>query len=286
MAKIVGVHGISQEYRGSHVIKSEWLPSLKDGLNLAGVELASDDEFQCAFYGDLFRGKPKGIGSDGIPNYGVNDVKMEWEKELLAQWWAEVAAVEPEIKGPSEIAPKKSIGMSSVQMALRALSRSRYFGKAGEKIVIYFLKQVGGYIHNPDVRGKVRERVVASIDTDTRVLIGHSLGSIVCYELLCAHPEWNIDVFVSLGSPLGIQTLIYDRLEPLPQNKQGQWPGSIKRWVNIADKNDVVALEKSLEPLFKGSIEDYLVDNGGDFHNASHYLTAVETGEAIKLGLS
>ncbi|ARI80009.1 MULTISPECIES: hypothetical protein [Microcystis] len=79
MATIVGVHGIAQEFRGSHTISAEWLPSLKDGLKLAGTELKSDTDFRCAFYGDIFRGKSKAIG---IPNYDVNDVDSDWEKEL------------------------------------------------------------------------------------------------------------------------------------------------------------------------------------------------------------
>ena len=37
MSKIVGVHGINQEYRGENTIYKDWFPALKDGLNRAGV---------------------------------------------------------------------------------------------------------------------------------------------------------------------------------------------------------------------------------------------------------
>jgi hypothetical protein len=59
----------------------------------------------------------------------------------------------------------------------------------------------------------------------------------------------------------------------------------VKRWVNIADNGDVVALTKQLNPLFEGTIEDKLVYNGTKAHDARRYLTAVETGEAILAGL-
>jgi hypothetical protein len=59
----------------------------------------------------------------------------------------------------------------------------------------------------------------------------------------------------------------------------------VKRWVNIADNGDVVALTKQLNPLFEGTIEDKLVYNGTEAHDARRYLTAVETGEAILAGL-
>src|SRR5207249_10502663 len=62
------------------------------------------------------------------------------------------------------------------------------------------------------------------ISPATRVVIGHSLGSIVAYEALCKHPEWQIDTFVTLGSPLGIQRLVFDALVPRPEGGHGAWP--------------------------------------------------------------
>ena len=283
MAKIVAVHGISQEFRGSHTIYAEWLPALKDGLERVGATIESDDEFRCAFYGDLFRGRSKSVM--GIPNYDASDIDSDWEKELLQQWWEEAAKVEDDIQGPADLSKTKAATPRSIQKALNALSGSQFFGRVAEKIVIFFLKQVGGYLHNQELRQQIRSRVVEAIDQETRVLVGHSLGSVVCYEALCQHPEWSVEVLVTLGSPLGIQPLIFDRLEPSPISNIGSWPGSVKRWINIADAGDIVALEKELNPLFDGLVEDKLVYNGSDAHNASHYFTASETGEAIKLGL-
>lgn len=282
MAKIVGVHGINQEFRGSNTIHAQWLPALKDGLERVGAKLESDDDFRCAFYGDLFRGRSKAVG---IPNYDASDIDSDWEEELLLQWWEEAAKVEDGIKGPNDSLREKATP-KIVQKALIALSDSQFFGNIAEKIVIFYLKQVGGYLHDRDLRNQIRERVVQALDSDTRVLVGHSLGSIVAYETLCQHPEWPVKVFVTLGSPLGIKRLIFDRLEPTPQNNLGRWPGSVEKWINIADGGDVVALEKELNPLFDGSIEDKLVYNGATAHDASNYLTAAETGAAIKLGLS
>ncbi|AOY83726.1 hypothetical protein BJP36_31225 [Moorena producens JHB] len=282
MAKIVGVHGINQEFRGSNTIYDQWLPALKDGLERVGAKLDSDNEFRCAFYGDLFRGRSK--SAMGIPNYDASDIDSDWEKELLLEWWEEAAKVEDDITGPADLSREKATPRR-VQKALNALSGSRFFGDVAEKIVIYFLKQVGGYLHNPELRQQIRDRIVEAIDHDTRVLVGHSLGSVVCYEALCQHPEWSVEVFVTLGSPLGIKGLIFDRLEPSPVSNLGSWPGSVKKWINIADAGDIVALEKELNPLFNGLVEDKLIYNRSDPHNASNYFTASETGEAIKLGL-
>ena len=50
MARVVGVHGIAQELKGSAVLHDEWWPSLKDGVSAAGVDLVEED-LVCAFYG-------------------------------------------------------------------------------------------------------------------------------------------------------------------------------------------------------------------------------------------
>ena len=284
MAKIIGVHGINQEYSGRHTMRDEWLPQLKDGLERVGYALESDSDFDCAFYGDIFRADTKAIS---IPDYNEYDIETEWERSLLLEWWTAVSNADSDIAGPGAASQDKGIVLDGIQAALRALSYSDYFGGVAEKVVIHFLKQVGGYLHDPALKRQIRDRVIEQISADTRVLIGHSLGSIVGYEVLCEHPEWPIEVFVTLGSPLGIQTLIFDRLDPLPRNGVGHWPGRVKHWVNIADKDDIVALEKELNPLFQGTVIDRPINNGIAFfaHSGGRYLTAKQTGEAIKLGL-
>ena len=152
MAKIVGVHGIAQEFRGSHTISAEWLPSLKDGLKLAGTELESDTDFRCAFYGDIFRGKSKAIG---IPNYDVNDVDCDWEKELLQSWWQETERVENNHPNVDSIPGEKSTP-KIIQRALSGLSESRFFGGIAEKLVIFYLKQVGSYLHDQKLKQQIQ----------------------------------------------------------------------------------------------------------------------------------
>ena len=282
MAKIVAVHGINQQYRGSHTIYSEWYPAVRDGLERADFVLDSEDKFRCAFYGDLFRSSSKSKGDD-IPDYDSDDIDSDWEEEFLLQLGQEAIALE---KAATESDSKKKKGaIIGIQKALNAVSGSPFFGDVAEKIVINFVKQVKKYLHNHEIREKIKNRVLAEITDDTRVLIGHSLGSIVCYEVLCQNPDLPIKMFVSLGSPLGIKKIVFDRLEPSPKNRIGSRPEGIEKWVNIADAKDIVALEKKLNPFFDGIVEDKLIENGANAHNASRYLTTVEVGQAIKFSL-
>ena len=90
---------------------------------------------------------------------------------------------------------------------------------------------------------------------------------------------------MTLGSPLGIRNLIFNLLEPAPQTGIGAWPGSVQRWINIADGGDVVALVKDLRPSFGVNVENHLIYNGATAHDILPYLTAKETGGAIATGL-
>ncbi|MGV2389307.1 MAG UNVERIFIED_CONTAM: hypothetical protein LVR29_16810 [Microcystis novacekii LVE1205-3] len=62
---------------------------------------------------------------------------------------------------------------------MSGLSESRFFGGIAEKLVISYLKQVGSYLHNRELKQQIQERVIECIGEDTRVLVAHSLGSIV-----------------------------------------------------------------------------------------------------------
>lgn len=280
MAKIVGVHGVGHQFKGENTLRAEWLPALKDGLARAGHQLAFDEDFVCSFYGDLFR--PSGKGAMDPP-YDASDIDDEWERELLELWWREAARVDSAVSGP-DVRTKVSI-TSIVQCALDALSHSRFFAGLAERALIYDLKQVRRYLRDPEVRHEAGARVQRSIGPDTRVLVGHSLGSIVAYEALCAHPTWPVNVFVTLGSPLGICNLIFEALNPTPRNDLGVWPPGIRHWVNIADSGDVVALVKKLAPRFGSQVKDFLVDNGTKAHDATRYLTTRELGDAVAIGL-
>jgi hypothetical protein len=116
------------------------------------------------------------------------------------------------------------------------------------------------------------------------------LGSIVAYEFMTRFAPPQVELLITLGSPLGIPNLVFDRLTPAPVDGVGAWPGAASRWVNVADKNDVVALRKKLAPLFAATnveavVEDHLVDNGKDPHGIGPHLNALPTGQALGAAL-
>lgn len=275
MSKIVAVHGIAQQYKGPDMLHQEWFAPLCDGITLAGGTRPASEDLICVFYANLFRAKELRPIEQIFDASAITD---PYEIDLLMAWYEEVADA-----GPDRLI--KDSTPQFIQRALETLSHSKFFAGLAEKAFVFNLKQVCAYFNEDAVRLSASQQVDDAISNDTRVLIGHSLGSIVAYEYLCANPLCPVMTLITLGSPLGIRNVIFDRLWPPPVNGHGEWPGSVKHWVNIADNGDVVALVKDLRPQFGPNVRNFLVDNGAEAHNANSYLTAPETGRAIISGL-
>jgi hypothetical protein len=286
---VVCVHGVGQQYKGADVLAAEWVPALRDGLRLAGADEVARSldtgNVGFAFYGDLFR--PSGHRLDvGDPWLTAGDV-TDFEAELLAEWWQGAADTDPGVISPRGRTLARVPG--SPQAALRALSGSVFFAGVAERALIGDLRQVRLYLNDAEIRRMVQERIAAVVGAGARVLVGHSLGAVAAYEALCAHPEWPVRALLTLGAPLGIRNLIFDRLRPPPTMSEGgllgQWPGAATAWTNVADAADPVALVKDLRPQFGRQVKSLTVSNGARAHAVSPYLTARETGAAIAAAL-
>src|SRR5580765_8505001 len=206
MARIVAVHGVGQQFKGDAIIHREWWPALIGGLHLAGCDLADERELVCPFYGHLFRRAGTLAGSD---NWQIKDVETQ-EAELLQMFWSAAAEAEPTaVPSPADYATEASLGRTPqlLQRALNALSKSSFWTDVSQGLLIGDLKQVVHYLNDADLREHALKIILDRITPDTKVVIGHSLGSVVAYEALCRKPE-NVSAFISLGSPLGIRNLI------------------------------------------------------------------------------
>ncbi|MDX8141691.1 hypothetical protein SK854_06190 [Lentzea sp. BCCO 10_0061] len=285
------MHGVGQEFRGPETMHQLAGPAVRDGVRLAGGPRLQEDDIDCAFFGDLFFAP--GSRSWDLPPWDEYDVDGELELELLEAWWARAAELDDAVWGPDRPGGRGVVGyvasrallVQRVRAALDALSASRFFAGTSDRLLIFALKQVRRYMTEPQLRLDVQARVAQEVREDTRVIVGHSLGSVVAYEALCAHPEWPVTEFVTLGSPLGLRSVIFDRLEPPPVDMVGSWPGGIERWTNVADPGDVVALVNTLASRFGPRVTDVPITNGVQMHDLRRYLTAHATGAAIAAGL-
>jgi hypothetical protein len=280
--KVVGIHGIWNPVDGAEITR-DWFPNLQYGLQQAGFPAISKNEFVVAAYADLFE-------SNNVRSSG-NDLSLEelnepWTEEFLLRLWREAALQDRKVQSPDLEGRGRKADL--IQEGIRQMMKYPVIQVPGEKISFFtFLSQVRRYLFDKDLKAQIQERVVSQITEETRVIIGHSLGSIVAYECLCKHPSWKIHTLVTVGSPLGITPSVFKQLIPTPQAEKGDYPPVVK-WINVADERDIVALEKKLSSRF-GEVEDYSVKHSDkalfSAHDVRCYLKAIETGRAIGLGL-
>lgn len=309
MARVILIHGIAQEQSGAAQQEQLWLPSLADGLRAAGHPTLADQiwpdhnprqiDIRMAYYGNLFI-DPNAQGADTDLD-DLTPEQLDIAAELAEVWLGQ--AVERPDHPDHDTAtleagmlnhPGQTMGAKEefARAALQATGKLRWFAVGGmafaERFVNKSLRQVTLYLTDPDLRQKIQDRVLPHLDDTTQIIIGHSLGSVIAYEIAANHLTQTLPLLLTLGSPLGLRSIVYDRTQPQPPT----FPGNVNTWVNISDRNDLIAADPDLTPLFPGATptqiqrSEWIIDNGNKPHDATHYLGKRQVGQSIAEALS
>lgn len=135
-------------------------------------------------------------------------------------------------------------GDLSSRLPLARLIRSNLFG----------LDQVGRYLDDPERRSAVAHRVLPSLlqAPAPRVVIGHSLGSVVALDLL-ADPRVEMDLLITVGSPLGHEAVHGEVpiADAFPYDRVGGW-------LNVVHLLDPVPLGRGLHPRFPAAHDAFV----------------------------
>ncbi|MDA5280936.1 hypothetical protein ACWGHM_32970 [Streptomyces sp. NPDC054904] len=281
MSRVVMCHGIGYQYKHRETELTAWYEALRLGMTDTAVAVPPADQVSAVYYGNCYRSLgTKGADTDEdefalVPPLREGDVRDPLEHVLLE-------AIAAGLDAPAVT------GRGMAQAALRRLESSPVLGLPPARVVIWLVRQVRRYLDEQDtVRGCAQERFARVVTPETRVVVAHSLGSVVAYEALCAaRPGWNVDTLITVGSPLGIRA-VRERLAPAPGPDGGPpWP-NVARWINVAADEDPVALVKGLGPVFGDRVEDRLVVNAGPSrfvlggHSLLRYLTTGEVAEGV-----
>jgi hypothetical protein len=281
---VVGVHGIAQQQFGRHLLQHPWAMGLAGGLERAAGHRVKLPELDIAFYGDVFVDGPlvdtkaAGGGRAG-PETGADEAGVtEDDVGFVLDAAGEILTSDDLAKVDAE--PDKFPAMPTALLRVVAAIDRRLGHRAGA-LFVGELSQARRYLTDPEIKARVDARIAETVTTDCRVLIGHSLGSIVALEHLRLHPEQpSVDLFLTLGSPLRLRAI--QHLLPDPDFGTGaDGPARVRRWVNLRDPRDPIALAGGLAPWWPVVADDNSIDNGRrDAHAATHYLSKRQTGAA------
>jgi hypothetical protein len=289
VARILIVHGISNQFVGEIELHKAWYPALCDGLLRAHYsQLPGAEDCFCPFYGDLFRRPGSSSQLGGNQNLVPEDLDdaNEHEAQLLEAIWSATADKEEAVPSPEEYGTSLFRAPKIAERALNALAKSKFLVDYLPLQFFGDLKQVVLYLNDAQIRDQILHSVLSAIQSDTRIVIGHSLGSVVAYEAVCNKPE-QVSALITLGSPLGIRNAVFDKLTPPPDAMGiGRWPGHVLQWTNVAAVGDIVAAQKELKPLFGNQVDDRTIDSGWDAHSSTRYLNSLQAGSAVAQALS
>ncbi|MPY87315.1 MAG: S8 family serine peptidase [Luteitalea sp.] len=153
------------------------------------------------------------------------------------------------------------------------------------------LRDVNDFLFNEERRAEMSERVRERLRTGGGpfIVIGHSQGSMVAYDVLfqLAAQECDVALFITIGSPLGLQE-VQDQLKTITNQKKLAVPACVRRWVNVADPLDPVALDKKLgndyQPTRGVRVEDH-VETNPDGPKHPHSGTGYLSMRPVRVGV-
>ncbi len=152
-----------------------------------------------------------------------------------------------------------------------------------------FVGDTSAYFFVEKTRRDIRARFLSALPADRKapvIVVAHSQGSIIAYDVLRDAPDRDVHLLMTLGSPLGIQE-VQDHLgEPLAV------PTCVRAWHNASDPFDPVALDRGLGNDFASNgavaVRDMVVQNentrvGFEFnpHSAVGYLAHPKVREIV-----
>lgn len=120
------------------------------------------------------------------------------------------------------------------------------------------------------IRAHVKSVVRPLFESGAEVmLIGHSLGSVVAYDLLWEltwgdTEAWRVDHLLTLGSPLGMH-FVQRRLRGHDAHGIRRYPGNILHWTNVSAEGDLTALDRGLGDDFHPMLKLGLVRDITDY---------------------
>lgn len=306
MSEIVMVHGIGQEQESADLLEASWLPALAGGLRGAQHPRVANQvwrdgrpgEIECrmVYYGDLFL-KPGKMGGTGDFS-DLSPQQRELAEALGVEWLQraeERAALQEDrdqayrqLHALDETAEGRQGWQAAGRPVLQGLSRLRWFAPGAmwfaQTFVERALSQVTRYLTEDDLRAEVQSRIAGLTGPETVAIIGHSLGSVAAFQS-AQRLTRELPLLLTLGSPLGLRTVVYDRL-----TDARTVPPTTRRWVNLADRDDLVAAAPDLTPLFAdpyGALRcDWTLDNGAEPHRVESYLGKQAVGEAVSEALA
>ena len=288
MKELVLVHGRAQQGYDADKLKQKWIDSWKVGLEKSNLEMPiTEEQIRFPYYGDTLAGLENDVPLDEVADVIVrgedaSEAEREFIRGVILDTLKQNGISDEKIQklSPQPIVERGPLNWEWVQTALRALDH--YVPHASSTTVALRTRDVYIYLNNPAFRKKINDGVESAFNKDVEtVVVGHSLGSVVAYDVLRKTGDtnnWTVPLYMTLGSPLAV-TAIKQALRPIDH------PSCVSKWFNAMDERDIVPLY-SLDsenfdvtpPIENKTDVDNFTDN---HHGIIGYLSDAEVAKRL-----
>ena len=239
---LVLVHGRAQQGRDPAELRRIWLDTLRLGLGRERSSILEQVKVTLPFYGDVLDGFvqamqdqiPADIIVRGDPAGADSDYKS-FHAEMVEEVrrGLGVTDAQAELFMADEVRERGPLNWEWVQALLRAADA---IPGISAKAIEGFTRDVYVYLSRSVVRQAVNQIMEDAIPAGKTVVVGHSLGSVVAYDVLRnTTRQLDVPLFMTVGSPLGVGP-IRRTMKPL------RFPKNVVSWYNAFDERDAVAL--------------------------------------------
>jgi hypothetical protein len=240
--KLILIHGRDQQGKDPDVLKTTWINTWEEGLKKNGLIIPEDLEMIFPYYGDLLDSLVKEANLPTTINKVIarGDSSATPDMDFFNDFLLEVAAnsniSEAKITEnfDGQIQERGPLNWEWIQAILKTLDKT----PLGSLSIKKFTYDAYLYLTIPGIQNQINKFVSGLIDNKPSVVLGHSLGSAVGYNVLQSNPGFSVKKYITVGSPLGLNSFKSKLAEPLSM------PACVSGgWYNAYDERDVVALQ-------------------------------------------
>lgn len=261
--KLIFIHGRAQGGKEYNALRKSWITAFKEGLKLSKLTLPiSESDIIFPFYGDkldeFVEESKKPINDIVQKGSNSSGVEAEFLYNFLLNVASNANISEKEIEQyiDEEVTEKGFQNWPWVQAILRAIDNKTPWSEVAIK---KYFTDVYLYLTNKNIQEQINSIVLEAFDNEKCVVVGHSLGSILGYNILRNNEDFKIAKYITLGSPLGIKAIKKHLDTPI------KMPDCVSGgWYNAFDERDVVSLN-SLDKI-NFNINPSIINNNQVFN--------------------
>jgi hypothetical protein len=238
--KLVMVHGRAQGGRDRKTLEQEWLDALQYGLDRANTRLPASTTVEFPYYGDrldqLVAEADAPLALNINARGTATDVDQDLRGEILMEFAKGLGLTEDDVARESaeEVRERGPQNWLWVHAIARAMDR---IPGVNAETIDAITRDVYVYLAYPAARRVIDTLAAAAIGTDECVVLAHSLGTIVAYNVLATRAAApKCPRLITVGSPLGVRAIKRFLATPVVS------PPCVSNWFNAFDRHDIVAL--------------------------------------------